>query len=340
MNDLDLVRELRTDIPEPTQARLSAGRARLVAAISQPPSTPLRKLIIPVVAGAAAATIASTAIFGSGTGPTAHARPSTGVWAKAGVTLAARLLNAAAATVVKQPTVRPRPHQWFYTKFTQYAYGQGTTSDENWETFDGRWTAYYGGGKLNIHKTLGVFGGGGPTPLGRYNYMATPMTAYDALAALPSTPKALLAIIARQVAAIGGQNVAPGSVISQYAPTSHGELEFDYLAQLLWNSAMSEPSVAEAAVFRAMAAIPGVTIQQGITDVTGRRTIGLSANHGKSQLLLDPRTYQVIGMRARSTGKNLARTVTGKSRPWPAKGAVFLSMAWAQVTMVHQPGQR
>ena len=39
MNDLDLVRELRGDVPSPTRARLAPGRARLLASISRP-STP------------------------------------------------------------------------------------------------------------------------------------------------------------------------------------------------------------------------------------------------------------------------------------------------------------
>ena len=341
MNDLDLVRELRADVPAPSPARLSAGRARLLASIARPPRPRYaRRAVLPVTAAAAACAVAVAVAVASGalSGP---ATRSAAVKPPAiRLTLTMQLLSAAAATVAKHPAVRPGPRQWFYTKFVQYSYGQGTGSDENWETFDGRQTAYFQNGQLIVHKTLGVFGGGGPTPLGEYNANATPQTAYDALASLPSAPQALLAVIAKQVAKLG-PSVASGSVVSLYAPTSRGELEFDYLAQLLWNSATGEPPAAEAAVFQALAAIPGVSSQQGITDVVGRPAIGLSDNGGKTQLLLDPRTYQVIGMRAASTGTDPVRTIAGKGRkvPWPPKGTIIESMAWTQVTMVGGPGR-
>lgn len=337
MNDLDLVRDLRADVPSPTRERLAPGRARLLASISRP-SRPryARRAVLPVTAAAAASAVAVAVASGALSGP---ATRSPAVKPPA-IRLTVQLLSTAAATVAKHPAVRPGPHQWFYTKFVGHDYGQPNQSNENWETFDGRRTAYFQNGHLIVHKTRGVFGGGGPTPLGKYNANATPQTAYNALASLPSNPKALLAVIARQVAKVG-PGVASGSVVSLYAPKSRDELEFDYLAQLLWNSATGEPPAAEAAVFRALAAIPGVSSQQGITDVIGRPAIGLSDNGGKAQLLLDPQTYQVIGMRAASTGTDPVRTIAGKGRkvPWPPKGTIIESMAWAQVTMVSGPGR-
>lgn len=338
MNDLDLVRDLRADVPSPTRERLAPGRARLLASISRP-SRPryARRAVLLVTAAAAASAVAVAVASGAFSGP---ATRSAAVKPPAiRLTLTAQLLSTAAATVAKHPAVRPGPHQWFYAKFVAHDYGQPTQSNENWETFDGRQTAYFQNGQLIVHKTLGVFGGG-PTALGEYNANATPQTAYNALASLPSNPKALLAVIARQVAK-AGPSAASGSAVSLYAPKGRDELEFDYLAQLLWNSATGEPPAAEAAVFRALAAIPGVSSQQGITDVIGRPAIGLSGNGGKTQLLLDPQTYQVIGMRAASTGTDPVRTMAGKGRkvPWPPKGTIIESMAWAQVTMVSGPGR-
>ena len=342
MNDLDLVRDLRADVPSPTRERLAPGRARLLASVSRP-SRPryARRAVLPVAAAASAVAVAVAVAAASG----AWSGPATGSAAvkppAIRLTLTAQLLSTAAATVAKHPVVRPGPHQWFYTKFVGHDYGQPAQSNENWETFDGRRTAYFQDGRLIVHKTLGAFAGGGLTPVGEYNANATPQTAYNALASLPSNPRALLAVIARQVAKVG-PSVASGSVVSLYAPKGRDELEFDYLAQLLWNSATGEPPAAEAAVFRALAAIPGVSSQQGITDVVGRPAIGLSDNGGKTQLLLDPQTYQVIGMRAASTGTDPVRTIAGKGRkmPWPPKGTIIESMAWAQVTMVSGPGRR
>ena len=338
MNDLDLVRDLRADVPSPSRERLAPGRARLLASISRPRPRYARRAVLAVTAAAAASAVAVAVASGALSGP---ATRSAAVKPPAiRLTLTAQLLSTAAATVAKHPAVRPGPHQWFYTKFVGHDYGQPTQSNENWETFDGRQTAYFQNGQLIVHKTLGAFGGGGPTPLGEYNANATPQTAYNALASLPSNPKALLAVIAKQVAKVG-PSAASGSIVSLYAPKGRDELEFDYLAQLLWNSATGEPPAAEAAVFRALAAIPGVSSQQGITDAVGRPAIGLSDNGGKTQLLLDPQTYQVTGMRAASTGTDPVRTIAGKGRkaPWPPKGTIIESMAWAQVTMVSGPGR-
>ena len=75
-------------------------------------------------------------------------------------------------------------------------------------------------------------------------------------------------------------------------------------------------------MFRAMATLPGVTVKQGITDAAGAQATGVSAD-GYDQLLLDPVSYQVIGLLQLSTG-----TV-----PKP-----ILSLAYAQVSEVSGPG--
>ena len=256
------------------------------------------------------------------------------------LTLTTRLLSSAAATVSRRPAARPAPGQWFYSKFVAYDYGQPIQSNENWETFNGRRTAYFQNGQLIVHTAPRVAVGDHRTPLGEYNANATPQTAYNALASLPSDPKALLAVIARQVAKVGQAGAVSG--ISLYVPKGHDELMFSYLAQLLWNSAPGEPPAAEAAVYRAMMLIRGVSSQQNITDVVGRPAIGLSDDGGKTQLLLDPNTYQVIGARSASTGADPLRLASGK-RPkmhWPPKGTIVESMAWVRVTMVSGPGRR
>jgi hypothetical protein len=45
-----------------------------------------------------------------------------------------------------------------------------------------------------------------------------------------------------------------------------------------------------------MAALPGISVQQGVTDEAGAQAISVS-DDGYDQLLLDPNTYQVLGMR-------------------------------------------
>ena len=88
-------------------------------------------------------------------------------------------------------------------------------------------------------------------------------------------------------------------------------------------------------VFRALAAIPGVTTQRGISDAFGRPAIGLSDN-GEIQLLLDPRTYAALGVRTISTGT--APHLPNSDATYP-RGTVVQSIA-RQVSVVSAPGQR
>jgi hypothetical protein len=150
--------------------------------------------------------------------------------------------------------------------------------------------------------------------------------------------------------------------IAGHAPQNRGQLEFDYLALLLWNAAggVGAPPAAEAAAFRAMAAIPGVTVQQGITDAANEPAIGVSDDGGYDQLLLDPVSYQVLGLRQLSTGiapklaVPSAKQLAGFSKAerqkilrqlknppaGPPKGTVIESLAYAQVSEVSGPGVR
>jgi hypothetical protein len=84
-----------------------------------------------------------------------------------------------------------------------------------------------------------------------------------------------------------------------------------------------------------MAELPGVTVSHGLTNAVGRAGIGVSANGGVSWLLLDPRTYQVIGLNEKAIS---ARSVTAKGSSLTFSGTI--SMAWADVAIVKGPGER
>jgi hypothetical protein len=124
-----------------------------------------------------------------------------------------------------------------------------------------------------------------------------------------------------------------------------------------------------------MATIPGVTVQQGITDAAGAKAIGVSADGGYDQLLLDPVTYQVTGLREFSTGTGpitlaprLPKTVLSRIQAeiaslggnvaardkylqglvakheavehGPSRGALDLSLTYTTVMEVAGPGAR
>lgn len=299
MNDLDLVRRLRADTPSPTSARLAPGRARLLAAMHKPAARPVRRLVLPVGVVTAVAAGAAVVVFSTGGRDGVVAPP-------AQLTLTAQLLNTASTTVAQQKVVEPGPKQWIYIRSASFNFGQAAEFDDNWLRFDASQSAYYEGSKLKVHTG----------------------------SAFPVDPKAVLVAVDHQLARMGPYPVTNPAWGNR--PKNHGQLQFDYLAQLLWNAASGAPPAAEAAVFRTMATIPGVTSQQGITNVVGRAAVGLSDDDNRSQLLLDPKTYQVIGLRQVSNGDS----PKGKGGPAAPKGAVVSATAWVQVTLVSAPGQR
>jgi len=366
MNDLELVRELRAEVPVRTPTRLASGRSRLLAATEheQPgiASRPVRGrrgaiMLSATAAAAAAAAVAGVAGYGLTAGshpaaaPTASKAAPTATAAPQQATLAAQVLRAASAAAGRAPVrAEPSPRQWIYSKAVQYEYPQGTSSDEEWTTFDGSKTAYQQGGQLVVHTSpVAPSNGKNGDPLAAFYANITPKTAYDALASLPTDSGALLAVVDKAAAAIGAANLAAGTPVAGHAPKTQSQLEFDYLTLLLWNAAggVGGPPKAEAAAFRAMAALPGVTVQQGITDAAGSQAIGVSAD-GYDQLLLDPVSYQVIGLLQLSTGigpKPAAADPKFQQKlkrlpQWPRKSAVIFSLAYAQVSEVSGPGIR
>jgi hypothetical protein len=279
--------------------------------------------------------------------------------------LAARLLqNASAAASRVPPKTTPSPGQWIYSELVGYEYPQGTSSNENWITFDGTQSAYYesSGSPITVHTSpVAPPADIKSDPLAAFNTDATPQTAYYALASLPEAPGQLLAALDKVAEAVGAANLAAGTPVASHAPKNNGQLEFDYLSLLLWNAAggVGAPPKAEAAAFRAMAAIPGVTVQQGITDVAGNPAIGVSGDGGYDQLLLDPVSYQVTGLRQLSNGigpkmaapspqqlagypKAMQQQILRKLKnpAGPPKGTVIESLAYAQVSEVSGPGVR
>ena len=273
--------------------------------------------------------------------------------------LAAKVLRAAAAHVARTGvTSEPRPGQWIYYKTVSYGYPgivgpSGITTDEEWVTFDGIQSAYYGNGQLITHTSPIPRPGPAVNPWTAWNTDQTPMTAYNALAALPAAPQALLKVIASQAAGRNAENLR-ASPVSGEAPATQAQREFDYLTRILWNAAPAGgPPAAEAAAYQAMADLPGITVQQGVQDMAGGRAIGVSDDGGYDQLLIDPVSYQVIGIRQLSTGVapergrespqqvRKRRALKNQQSPaYPPAGTLISESVHTQTAEVSAPGDR
>jgi hypothetical protein len=323
MNELELVSELRAGVPAPTAARLAVGRARLLDSISVRRRRPWAH-VVAVAVGLALVAVAAVGVEGTG-----HQAPPPVVR----VSLASQLLRTAARGAASRAGVIPRPGQWIYTRVVSYSLGGGRTASDGWLRFDGGAEAYYQGGRLIRHS---VPGAAEPTssPLQTFLGQPTPATAYRALASLPASPTRLLAEVAGEVppSGIAGSGWDP----ARGRPTS-AQLEFGFLAELLWNSAEAAPPGVEATVFSALSEIPGVLAQRGVSDALGRQAIALSIGGVDQQLLLDPRSYQVTGERTVSNG-SWPVAAGGGSATVP-KGDVVESLTWARVAFVPDPGR-
>ena len=111
---------------------------------------------------------------------------------------------------------------------------------------------------------------------------------------------------------------------------------------LLSRNAAGGPPAAEAAAYRALAALLGISVQQDITDAAGNPAIGIFDDGGYSQLLIDPASYQVACLRWVSTGTGPVEKVSpkgGAGKVLP-KGTVIESLAYARVAEVAAPGKK
>ena len=291
----------------PTQRRSWRGRGRLLAAVAAGTALAGAAAGYVITAGSAPAVPKAPAAAGSPTAGHSPTGSATGSAARQ-ATLAAKILGDAAAHVAKAVVAEPSPGQWIYYKTVDYdasSDGQagGVSTDEEWTTFDGSGSGYYQDGRLLTHTSTAKPPGPGLSPWAAWNADLTPKTAYDVIAALPTDPQALLTVIASHAAGMNA-SYAEGSPVASEPPTTEAQREFDLLSQILWDAAIGVggPPAAEAAAYRALGTLPGISVQQGITDTAGGQAIGISDDGGLDQLLIDPASFQVIGIRFLASG--------------------------------------
>jgi hypothetical protein len=361
MNELDLVRTVLDEVPEPAPAQLAAGRARLLAATTTAGSggprrkhrparlrPTQRRLLLPAsltaVAAAALAVILAVTLTG---GPATRHPTGTGITQSA--SLVAKVLGTAARVVASESATEPSSGQWFYYRSVNKSTGQRTQTTEEWITFDGMKSAYYNTGasyydqkrhryvkhgQLIVDTETGAPAiAPGTRALAAFDDNITPLTSYNALAALPENPSALLAAVDAELAkAWAGQKYFGVTGTATTKP----QREFAWLGLLLWNAYAAAPPSALSAVYQAIATIPGVSIDEHVTDAAGRPAIGITDDHGQTEILLSPTTYQPVGLITRSPAMQV-KLGNGKTDDF---GPQTSSIAIVQVSEIAAPGQR
>jgi hypothetical protein len=288
MNELKLLEDMCAEVPAPGEDRLAALRARVLGETEQTarpghaarPQRRARVLTWPRLAWAAATAVALVialtlaGVIPLGSGATQPAS-------------AAVLLDRAAAAALAQPT--PTDRQLIYSDTAIYyatypAHGGHRPSghvmvrQQEWQSPVSP-SAFYRttpcdvDGDLQRGQATCSFQGG-------YAPGATSYSTYAGLRTLPTTPGRLLAYLAGLPS--GGQ--------SRYDREWSG-------ANLIANLNPVLPPKFGAALFRAVARIPGTVLLHGATDAAGAHGIGLARPAGgvQEELIFDPSTYRLIG---------------------------------------------
>ncbi len=229
-------------------------------------------------------------------------------------TLTVQLLaGRAAAAAGSGPSVPPG--QWIYRKVScgNYFYPlfwdviscpSGTL--DTWITADGTGVAFTDGGKLYVNSVTGYYRA--------VKFPVPPaVTIYAARASLPADPRALVAYLGRRA---GGP--AAGRAFEAFGIIG------DWLAY-------DVPSPALAAeLYRALADVPGVTIDKNAVDTAGRRGVAFTLpypqqngdlTYGWQAIIVNPRTYQFLGLKSwDSTGKTITGTAVLRQAPVSGPG--------------------
>jgi hypothetical protein len=315
MNDLTILHDA-WEVPEaPTHRARAQARAALQARAARRRRAPRLSPRLAATGALALAIAIGLAVAQNLGGTGSDGRPRSVVPGLPGVPVAsAEVLERAAAAAERKPFTPPRDDQWIYIA-DRITWSDGTTETRP------RWRRADGGGiaSLDEHGRLQVESV--RWPAGRKRPQ---LESYKGVASLPTDPGALLRWAHAQ-------------------DVSNGDTSTDGVVYLLLNGILREnvlPPDLEAAIFRAMKQIPGVTLHT--VDVLGRPTLslGITGDWLHEELLIDPTTYAYRGERSIVTkdatiSPEKAGNSTGKVR----KGSTVV-VARAATAIVDEPGQQ
>ncbi|WP_418957627.1 CU044_5270 family protein [Streptomyces tritici] len=295
------VRELAALLPPPAVPELPRERALLlkqaVLRQARPAPRPLRRrLLVPAVAGALAVA-GVVGVVGPDLGGNGAGRPP----AVAQSDPAVRLLDRAALAAGSRPATTVRPGQFVYVR-SEVAYaGQSAgggpltlspvRTREVWLSADGSADGLV---REEGRADSPVVSAGASAP-------SVSAPSHTFVATLPTDPAALLALVREQTR---GQGQDPD------------QRAFEAIGELLAETAA--PPRVSAALYRAAALIPGVTVAGTAEDAAGRTgvTVARTAHGEQKQWIFDRSTYAYLGERTvlvATTDAGPAGTVTGTS---------------------------
>ncbi|TYB50849.1 hypothetical protein FXF51_54985 [Nonomuraea sp. PA05] len=324
MDDLRSLRELRAAVPEPDEEWMTRERRRLLRRMRPRRRSFGRALLL----GGALATAAALALVvvrpQEPAQPVPSSRPRT-------VQLDPDTVLARAADTVgrRRAAEVPLPTQWQYTKsLDKQPNGDTVRTRESWIRYDGKQTAGFGeDGRLAV----------GDVPPDPGDDDLSPQQYDQKLRELPTDPKRLLAKVTKDRHWID----FPREEGVPHVVAPDADRAFGVIMLYLSRSGVMPPEL-ESALFEALALIPGVRVEQGVTDAAGRSGLGVWRDTGRGDLayrryrILDPQTYRYLGER---TIWMRDEYLFGNKEPSFRKGAVWTTAQLTSV-IVDRPGER
>ncbi|MER6512604.1 CU044_5270 family protein [Nonomuraea sp. NPDC001636] len=333
-DDLTLLRELRADAPEPDAGRLRAVRARALAPAQAEAPAPARKrrrfwAAPSLLAAATAAAAVVVAVNGSHTPAPAPPGSVTTMPVRAETVLR----QAALVAEGRRRQHEPRPDQWLYRKdlVKQPSEERGTVQ-EYWTRYDGtRQALSQNGGPLEFQDIT-------PEP---DDDDLTPRQYAAKFARLPTDPAALLDHV---------RGDRHWSTLPKGADAEQPDARAFRVLSVYLDAGVPMPPRVEAAIFRALAELPGVRVDLGVRDAAGRAGIGVAYEPAasvpggpmrdaqgrivsRSYLVLDAETYRFLGRRV----DNLQDEVLGGEVT--ARKGTFYASADLAAGVVDEPGR-
>jgi hypothetical protein len=326
--------EMARLLPVPAERDLPGSRHQLLkgllmheiqqkTAAPQQPRIPRRRLAfvaVPLVAGAMAAALAAGGVLG-GHSITDHApAAASGPSARGtGATPATVLLERIATVAASKPMPAIRDNQYIYIA-SQVAFSQSSKDPsarleklhlrQTWQSVDGSRPGLLRENGGFLGKRIGP---GGLT-LERNLTPTLNLPTYRYLQALPTDPGTLLKKIYDETK---GHGTGPDPEAFQ----TIGDLLGEQLA----------PPEVSAALYRAAARIPGVSVVSDAVDAVGRHGIGVARVDGgrRFEWIFDRHTMEFLG----------ERDIMVASTPWATSGEVIGTTAILTRSVTDKPGQ-
>jgi hypothetical protein len=296
MNEIDLLQELRAELPGPRAESRASARGALVARIEQSQRPPVQAVVpawrrsrlrlVAVLAAVAALLVALPTLILGGDG---KVQPALG-----------QVLRAAAATAATQPAEPPPgPGQYFYTRSREAYLTTSVEATRAWSVLVPRirqtWIAANGAGRARAvaakpeFLTAGqrrAWKAAGSPHLGSGGVEDFALSGQPFLdtSNLPTEPKALRRLIeARKIPRVDG-------------PPGEAET-FTLIGDMLRDTYV--PPAFRAALYRVVAELPKVELRGEVKDPVGRTGIGVAYTKGSitHELIFDPETSALLGER-------------------------------------------